>query len=975
VAITFTNAAAAEMKERILDRLTGLVEGKENALADILLQEGLTKADLQNADRLLEKILYNYSFFNVSTIDSFFHKILRAFNKELELPMNFDIFLESDEALDYAVDNFIYRSHTYPDIHAILVSYIREKINNGNSWGIRSDLYRIAQELLKDNSLLQGNIDIPAIQDFIKALKQLATSFEDHMHKLGSETLQQLKEYGLEVESFKYGKSGPIGYFICIQKDKKEYAPKTRFLNALSDEGEWYTKKSPEARQIEETLHTFLLQKAQEAYQYYETNSKAYNTAKEILRSIYTFAVYEELNKMLTEYREKENVVLISDFTKILAQHILHEEISFIYSKIGSRYAHYLIDEFQDTSSLQWLSLKPLVENAVAQGSECLVVGDSKQAIYRWRGGEVELIETSISERDFPEHSSRLSLNRNFRSCCTVVDFNNSFFRKVAGMFAGTTDEYRLLESIFKDVSQEIVKDPFDEGFVQLSLFAKEGRRENFLQQARERMLEQVHKCLEDGYNLKDITVLVRDKKDSSEVARFLFEQKLDFITQDSLYLDHSPAVRLLLSLLGYLSNPADDLAKTQVMYLYLRYFRPLHVSDISFHELLNDFNKKEDGLYHKALPQEFVNNTAGLASLPVYELVEELVRIFGLNEAPDAYLQRLQDVVLEYSLKNNLGIQGFLNWWQDGKFTVILPEDQDAIQIMTIHKSKGLEFPIVIIPFADWDFQSGRPNILWVSPEEEPFNEFDRLPVLFNSNLKESYFEKDYQREEALTIIDNLNLLYVAFTRAKDRLYVATELDKGAASSIKSTGQLIKAILAPNQEGSTVITYGAEHLVSTKEKEASHANVEMKEYIVTDWRDRIHFVTENPTGKNERVKTILLSGDSWETILEKTKGLFATEADIAPRLQKLFSLSEMKLFYSRPQKQALAVASVILSGKGAYRPDKYMEHDGHIYLLAIGTEQSEALKAYSVYTEKKTGKKTKAFLLDICSDQLQEII
>ncbi|RYD83220.1 MAG: hypothetical protein EOP53_01460 [Sphingobacteriales bacterium] len=973
VAITFTNAAASEMKERIVSKLEQLAMHEDLPYEQMLLSEGLTQVHINNAAKLLEEILYNYTDFHISTIDSFFHKILRAFSKELNLPMNFDIFLDTQEALDYAVDNFLYRSHMHADVHRVLVAYVRERIEQGSSWNVRSNLSRMAQELVKDNSILQGQTDLAEIAAFIDELRALIAQFENGMDTLGRKALQQIDEYGLCVDDFKYKGSGPAGYFQNILKNRKKYQPGVRFTRGITESAEWLNAKAPNARQCEEAIETFLMPIAAEVFQLYTDDYPKYISAREILRNIYTFAVYDELNKLLAEYRTQNDVILVSDFTKILAKHIINEDISFIYSKIGARFDHFLIDEFQDTSALQWLGLRPLVENAVAQGSNCLLVGDSKQAIYRWRGGEVELIEKQISERDFPEQVSRLTLAQNFRSKTEVIHFNNHFFKSIKALFAKDIYEYKLLGQIFEDVEQQVGSKKAEGGYVEVQFFAKEGRgKESYNAKARQYLLDSITSCLQSGYSLKDISVLVRDKKDANEVARTLFKENIAFITQDSLSVDHSPAVRLLFSLLYFLNDPRNDLAKTQITFLYLTYFEKPE-TEVTFSELLNDFTRHDDGLYARILPFDFTKNIFELSLLPLYELVEELVRVFHLNREPDAYLQRFQDVVLEYALTKNQSIKGFLDWWQAGRYSVVLPEDQDAVQIMTIHKSKGLEFPVVIMPFCNWDFSSSRnTNILWVEPEEAPFNRFSRLPINHSKNLAESTFANDFEREEALISIDNLNLLYVAFTRAQECLLISSHIHTTASEGIKNISQLLAKVLLPGEKltPERTLQFGeATHHHTDIILHNSAEYLELPEYPVYAWRTEIDLEKlYNDDSKNASTHDILLSN------LPSEANLFTYIEGAENALGKIANL----LLYQK--NDASIGKTLLIPGYGNFKPQKAFSSGGEIYLLhAVNDVDSEqdVLAAYSQYAKfiaVQNGVKVFAYLVDLSRKKLELI-
>ena len=805
VAITFTNAAASEMKERILAKLEGLADGKEQDLRRQLLSEGLGELQVNNAGKVLENILRDYSRFNVSTIDSFFHKILRAFGKELGLPLDFEIFIKTDEALEYAVDTFLQRSNTNKEMHEVLMEFINEKVGTGRSWQIRQDLNKIAAELLKDDTFLMEEPPLEKIKKFIKDLRDISIAFENEMDSIGKKALTAMRDNGVTAEDFKYGKSGPANYFNKILRSYRDYTPGLRIQSVVANPDEWVTKKADGFFKLKSVADEYLNPLAIQALSIYETKYSRYVTAREVLRNIYTFSVYGEIQKLLMEYKAQNEVVLIADFNRILASHLVKEQMDFIYSKIGAKYEHFLIDEFQDTSGLQWLNLRPLIENAVAQGAECLLVGDSKQAIYRWRGGQVELIETTVTEIDFPYNSQKLSLNSNYRSSVKVVDFNNRFFKSMLGLFPADFYENELLKNIFEDVEQKSASSTEKTGHIEISFIEKEGSTKDvYIEKASDKLIYTIASLMGEGYTLRDITVLVRSNSEAEIIATLLFQNNLDFISPDSLFLDKSPSIRLLLSALHYLADTRNILAKTELLYIYLEYFKTDSTTDAS--SILSDM---DGSIFEGQMPDEFSTNIATIIHLPLYDIVENLIKTFGLEKGLDPYIQRFRQVILEYTKVHKLSIHSFLQWWEEGEYSVIMPEDMNAIRIMTIHKSKGLEFPIVIMPFVNWNFNTSFSDIIWVSSSEEPFNAFEKLPVPYSPKLADSYFKEEYKREDAMITIDNLNLLYVAFTRPKERLYVFTEKLK-TVKEISSATALLNKVFQKELESGNDIIFGS---------------------------------------------------------------------------------------------------------------------------------------------------------------------
>jgi ATP-dependent exoDNAse (exonuclease V) beta subunit len=932
-AITFTNAAAAEMKDRIIDTLVKLGKGEALDMRKLLLEAGLSEGDISNAPRLLENILYNYSRFSIGTIDSFFHKILRAFSKELGLPMDFEIFLDSDEALAEAVDEFLHHSYTLPQYHRILVEYIREKIAAGHSWKIRSDLLQIGKELLKDNTFLTDGAQLEDIYTFIHELRSLINEFESVMDQLGRQAIHTMEANGFSLNDFAYKGSGAGNHFYKILRNRRDYEPGARFVNAVFDINAWLTKGNKNMALVA-FLEEKLMPIAGELLAVYERDHRRYMTAKELMRNIYTFAIYEEINKNLEKYRAENDVVLVSDFTKILAKHLISEQVSFIYSKVGSRYEHFLIDEFQDTSRLQWLNLMPLVENAVSQGQACLVVGDSKQAIYRWRGGEVALIERAISEEHFPDYTCKLTLTSNFRSEATIVQFNNQFFNQIHRYF--NISENDLLQRIFQDVQQQEARKNTG-GYVRLYMLEK-SRRAEFMSAAGDKMIEAIRHCQEDGYSLKDIAILIRSKSEAAEVAQRLLGENIKFITQDSLYLDHSPAVRLLFSLLYYLVDTRDEIARTEALFMYLSFFRPGNTEEpIPFTDIFLDF-QKEDGLYSQAFPKEFTENIYKLSILPVYELTEELVRIFGLNRQADIYVERFQDVVFEYTSTKGHSIRGFLEWYKGDKYTIVLPEDQNAIKILTIHKSKGLEFPVVIIPFANWDFKPGNSQeIMWVRPQQEPFNRFEYLPVNSSIALAKTHFAAEQEAEQSMTLIDNLNVLYVATTRAVSRLYIVSEKQEvkekyGNMAQVIST---VTANMSLDINDEAVFSFGEATPNSMVHKNTSNYTVQMEEYPVFNWRGHLETSRAIAIETGSEVSAYIPVRNYADEIL-KTRPELRDAAE-------LFGIND--------------APGVVFPGYGHYKPLKWIHAQEKAIIFTSPVTDEQLISLYSEYLSGQIGK------------------
>lgn len=801
VAITFTKAAAAEMKQRILSTLEGIAEGKNESYVKILLNEGLTAAHIANAEQLLHAILTNYSRFNISTIDSFFHNILRSFGKELGLPMGFEIFLEQEEAIDYAVEKLLNQSFEYPEAKETLLRFINEKINDAKTWDLKQDLKNIASEMIKDNAYFIENPDPETLKEFISTLSSIKTYFENSMDTLGKSILKKIEAHGYEPTDFLYGKSGVWNYFNKIQKSRKEYVPTDRTLAALSSVDAW-TKKDA-AASLSSFISGELWNEVEQINRLLEVNHAQYLSALEVLRHIYTFSVYGKVKALLDDYREEKQVVLISDFNKILAKHLREEDISFIYSKIGARYEHFLIDEFQDTSQLQYANLFPLIDNAVSSNSTCIFVGDGKQAIYRWRGGKVELIETTVKE-DFSNLTENISLQNNFRSANEIIRFNNQLFTQLGTVLPEFVGEKQIGTAIYSDVTQSPTRKE-ETGYVTAAFYIDKTEDEEADAPTLSRMNEKIQEVLQRGYSYADIAILIRDKIRADKVTTFLQANGIPFISQDTLKLTNSPLVKLLLSALRFLQTPNNSLAITELCMQWQTGSSPKVLK-----ELLDNIKDHPDKL-NKHLPPDFISSMEALKTFSIYEMMEEMIRLFKLNGKADTGLVKLLDIAYDFTNDTGGGIVEFLEFMEAKTFNIPLPETANAIRIVTFHRAKGLEFPVVIMPYCNWEWFNKTPDLIWVSPtqENEPFSRFDTLPIQPTKRLEQSTFSNEYEEERKQVVLDNVNLIYVALTRAAEEMHLLIPVPKKQASEVKSASALLEKLLIKEGERETILTYG----------------------------------------------------------------------------------------------------------------------------------------------------------------------
>ncbi|MBP6639506.1 MAG: UvrD-helicase domain-containing protein [Bacteroidia bacterium] len=856
LALTFTNKAAGEMKARILSELASLSKGDESAMKEVLVAEfGIQASHIAVAAKtVLGKILHDYANFAVRTIDSFTHKLIRSFAKDLELPGRFEIEMDSKLMLQRTVDQLMDTIGRDDYVTEILVRFVEEKLRDQDGWRIESDLKNVGMELFRETSkpfLSQlKHFDNAQFPEFIEMLRQKKRAFPDEVHALAKEALEIVERNGLEARDFHQSSNSVVtklGKMIAATKPS-EFEPELGskvFLEAAVDDR--WERKGDQNPRVAAALDSGLRAKVQQLHHYHTSQFQDYNTAWHAFQNVHSLAVMQQIEDLIEAYKAQYNLVHISDFQPKIEQFIRDETPDYIYWRLGERYRHFMLDEFQDTSLLQWLNLFPLVENLKGGGAgesgSLLIVGDSKQAIYRWRGGETTLMEFLVPEKlgVVPK-----LLARNFRSKEYVVDFNNRFFAEAVNLVSATHPE---IGQIYSDHAQLVRPGNETQGFVRIELLETEHNK--FAEAAYERTVELVQSLLEQGYEYRDIAILVRTKDEGSNVAEALSKEGIRVISAESILLCKSPVVNFLVSLFRLLFDPSDAIPRAEVLHYF---FRDLHHGtewgidpNLRIREILLDEHPIQ--AMFEVLPKAFKLLSYRTDRLSLYELAEETIRIFELEKMAPAFVQHFLDVVLEFSERKKPDIGAFLEFWDDKKddFSLIVPEGENAVEILTIHKSKGLEFPIVIIPRADWSTSPKAYSTIWASSGDS-FGEYPANHLIkAQAGLQQSAFGETYQSELDKTLLDNLNVLYVAFTRARERLYVLAPAKSANAQKtkgpeeIKSIGALIRSVLdTPDFRGMDANIYESGFPVPPAAKPPIAEPKKPARLISTAWRDRI---------------------------------------------------------------------------------------------------------------------------------------
>lgn len=807
LAVTFTNMATDEMKNKIISELDSLSNNQNTDLRNELIKEGIEEKVIpEKAKKVLSQILHNYSSFSVSTIDSFFHKVLRSFAKELKLSPVYNVELDEDKVLGELIDNMWIRTDSDEELRNFIIDFIQYNMDVQEGWRIENNLLKLGKEIFKDRywerKLLTDKDfreDRVIIKELIKTLWAIRKTFEIDMKEIGEAALQFMARYDLTVEDFKNKKNSPPNYFRKISKQSADewYKPGIRAQKSCDDIKEWYTKDSPKTVNIQNCLDDGLLNFMNLAVSYYFKKSGKYFSSIIILQHIFILGIFNDLINLMSVYESENNIVLQSNISRILRLLISEENSPFIFDKIGSNYKHFLIDEFQDTSTFQWRNFIPLIINSLSENRFSMVVGDAKQSIYRWRNGNMRLILNDIYNdlSGFKSEIDTVNLGTNYRSARKIIDFTNSFFKSISDNLKLKTETGR--EIVSKGFSEnDVVQNYFSktEGYVNLIWLESDSntKKEISTGLANQNVKQILDEVKASGYSLNDITILVRNKNEGAAIADFLLRSEIPVISSESLMLINSAKVMLIINAVKYISDRNNDIAAAELIFNYNKHILGNNVDNHDIFKLI----KEDDGKNLKSiLPGNFIREDGylnpALYNLNIYELIEHIIKIFEFDKSPDLYLIKLLDVIRTYTLNNSSDIQSFLDWWKEQaeSFTISTPGSTNAVRILTIHKMKGLQNKVVIIPYASWETvpRSTR-DYMWVTSEDKPYNDVPAFPVSISPKLENTFFSEDYLTEIDLTLIDNLNLLYVAFTRAEEALYIISYDWR-----TENTGRLIK--------------------------------------------------------------------------------------------------------------------------------------------------------------------------------------
>ncbi len=962
LAITFTNKAAGEMKDRVLQYLVQLATADPDQSDDmkehLMSATGLSSEVLKERSlAVVQQILKDYGSFNVKTIDSFTNKLIKSFAFDLGLSMDFEVELDTDSIFREAVDELISRIGLDAELTKILVSFSRQKAEEDRSWDITRDLLEMSRLLLNENHLKElETLREKRLSDFrslYKALSEERKKIRHYWKEKGRCALELIGSRGLTPENF-FRKQVPVFFQKLADGNSEVVFDKGGSIDQNLEAGRLYTKgQKQEVKAAIDEIADQLLELYREAEQRYEE----YSLYDLILHNLVPLAVLSSIYRILEEIKTENNIRLNAEFNQLISEHLREQPAAFIYERIGEKFKYFFIDEMQDTSVLQWLNLIPLLSNALSgEQAGLMLVGDAKQAIYRWRGGRAEqFIHLSAKSKEGTTHPFVVpkqvrNLGTNYRSYSQIVDFNNGFFSYLSGFFSD--DSYA--ELYHSGNSQK--KNSRSGGYVELK-FLDPMRRTAERDEAYPAAVFERVKSLLNQYEPQEICVLVRKKAQGAAVAKVLAQNGVDILSSETLLLRNNKKIEFIIQFLRLEEDPNNQEALFEVL-SFLHDHLNIQEEAYTFFERHLKLNYDELLKSFSAMGLEYLPKN--LSAYSVYEGVEAIIRGFGLNESSDAFVQFFLDFVFDYTQRRSQKAVGFLEYWEEkkDKLNITTSEEARAVRIMTIHKSKGLEFPVVIFPY-DMEIYGERSPVAWYEPlQGELFQGFESLLVSATSRIQRTgqrgrEIYEGLQKEQEL---DSSNLLYVCLTRAVEQLYVITERRK-TQDSPKYTSDLLTAYLKTVgywEDEKSLYAFGSDQRTSVR-KVGAVAVGEQKELISSAWQDHdLHLVSKSSLlwdtqrgaaigyGNlvHELMARIEYSSDLDSVIQASVSSGFLSSSereDIEVMLRDLMAHPELKTYFD-PGCKVINERPILLSGGNSVIPDRLVIRENKVWILDYKT-------------------------------------
>lgn len=830
LAVTFTNKATEEMKSRILQVLKGLALGEEGleTFRQIILRshsELNAESLKQKAHSIYRRILHDYSRFAVNTIDGFVQKVIRSFSFELGLDAGYKLEMNTEKVKRELADKLNHQLDKNPELLAWIIDLALDRVRDNKSWNYRDTLINLADEIFKERyQPFENALKLHDPKTLFKDLQELTNQqievFEGEIGEMAKEALRIFQSSGVLLDELKGKSRSPLSNLLKIADG--DFSKVTGLSKLLDSQDEWQKGGlSPAVSQ----LHADLLPLLQGMIDYYAEELPVYEMAKAVDANLYYLRLMQEMAGLLKEYRQENSALLISDAQSLL-KGITGDENSnpsFVWEKMGNRYRHFLFDEFQDTSAFQWDNFLPLLQNAISEANgkliDHLIVGDVKQSIYRWRNGDWQILLHRAKNNIGAGRVFDDSLAENYRSTSHIIDFNNFLFKHSPSLLQNhlnnkvredggdelfetwwTKKNYdKIISQAYEQSYQQKSPGTAAGGTVQVSYLPVKDNRtraSECKEESLKRLAETLNEWISSGrYEAGQICILVRSNKEARSVIEHLMldqqtrrsEQAkipdgatpaswkpFEVLSGEALLLAGNSAVRLLVNTLQAMVAKRDQSAlyKLNVHQLYAR--QQQKALDPA---ILLQLNRTDPQNLKGWLPDALCENWFKWQQLPLSELVELMIGAYGLNSLTMhiPYLMAFRDMLSNFSRQGERGISAFLNWWQEEGERKTLPssDQSNAVQVMTIHKSKGLAFDVVMMPFCNWNLDGMTNSIFWVDTADTPYFMLNTVPVHYKKSLGRSAFSKAYFEELLFNYMDALNMLYVATTRTRKHLYI----------------------------------------------------------------------------------------------------------------------------------------------------------------------------------------------------------
>jgi len=959
LAVTFTNKATDEMKTRILKELHALSQGESSDYREGLMSKFRMDEETVNkkAKHILTTILHDYSSFSISTIDRFFQQVIRSFARDIGVHGGYNLELDNSSTLEQSVDNLFIDLSKDENKQLLqwLTAYAEERIEQSENWNMRGNIMELGKEIFKESYQHKAEDtnrklhEREFLTNYRKSLRDIKTGFEAKVKQTATIGLNLMAKNGLTHEDFSYKTTTT---FEKLLKGKLEIS--SRFISFADEVSNCYTKSKPQdIKTAIESAYQGGLQKCfLQLVELFQTDIVIYNSAIMVLKHINTLGILSDLAVQIKKLTDEQNTMLISDSNMLLNKIIDNSDTPFVYEKTGIHIDHFMIDEFQDTSVLQWQNFHPLLSNSLSSGKFNLVVGDVKQSIYRWRNSDWKLLDEKVLTDFRPEQLHEENLETNWRSDRNIVDFNNSFFRRAAQLLQTKLNEnlkavlpvYPGLEALtykiehaYANIHQQ-TSPKAAIGRVKVCFIDREENEDGWKTESLNRLPGILEDLQDRGYRPADIALLVRTNSEEQDVIHKLLNYKTtseakigycyDIMGNEGLLIGAAASVRFVLGILQLFVNPTDSIQQTIVNYEYSRgkqnkseneALNACFLQPVSHENVFSSIFTNEEN----AVLKEVIHSS-------LYDMVEQIISLFGVGEWHNeaVFIQAFQDVVFRYTTGKTADLNSFLTWWgKNGlKQCISTPDNQSAMRIMTVHKSKGLDFKVVILPFCDWDLDSRMRNILWCEPTVAPFNELPLLPIEYGSKLGQSVFAENYFDEQMHLFIDSLNVAYVAFTRAKNELICMCPAPKKEVESLDKINSISSLLTACFN----VQTPGLDHEIISL---SNSFNVETKQFELGE-PTRAIYHDKPTTDINEKVTVYpsVSSSDRLRIRHQSLDYLLENQQLTDSRLNYGIIMHDILRQITTKTDQPKAILDMVLSGRISVEESKIVEQEIQLF-------------------------------------------